>query len=393
MISYYGISNPSLQEAIINLCFYEDQSGVSIIDEAISNDALSGEQMRMLPMLFTKAPLHQFSTYSQSRIKGMYKHTLCRNHFLLLEAINFQKQLKLSGYKKVIFLKGVAHLLYAKKNLGQRPMADIDILIPEFINNIEKSLSFIEQENFEIKSFGAREVSIVNRKHSEFDIHWYLNHGALKKITIDKMIAKSITIKYLNYDLLVPCYEHQLAHLLVHGVFAPTLTYDARWIIDVLDLLSFNENINPDIFLDFINDFTLPSKIKHAIDLVLNHADPKLKFDRKSLEEVSKRIQSRKYFLEYFYDQKPRPNIAFFENKKNFSWVKSGICTHIIEPIMISRFNNVPFLKSLGLTLGFPPPSLGKIIYLIFDKIYQRLFYKTFAINKKTLQNVRSKIK
>ena len=64
----------------------------------------------------------------------------------------------------------------------------------------------------------------------------------------------------------------------------------------------FFENFNY-IFLDFINDFTLPSKIKHAIDLVLNHADPKLKFDRKSLEEVSKRIQSRKYFLEYFHYQ------------------------------------------------------------------------------------------
>jgi hypothetical protein len=383
VISYYGVSNPTLQKAIIDLCFYGDNSGVHLIDEAIVSDTLSGEQLRMLPMVYLKSDLDNFSMYARSRIKGMYKHTLCRNHSLLVSGAEFQKKVYAAGYKKVIFLKGVAHLLYAKKNLGQRPMADIDILIPDFIEDIQKSMSFIEDEGYEIKSFGAREISVVDKNNNEFDIHWYLNHGALKKITVDKMLTKAVPITYLGNDILVPCYEHQLGHLFVHGVFAPTLTYDARWIIDIIDLLSFNEKIDPDIFLDFIEDFTLPSKIKYAIDLILNNVSPELQFDRESLEKISGKIQSGNHLLEYFYNQKPRPNLPFFENKKKYSWIKSGICTHIIEPMIVARHNKVSFYRSLALTFGFPPPPLGKVFLLMIDKIYQRLFYRTPSAIKK----------
>jgi hypothetical protein len=383
MISYYGVSNPALQKSIIDLCFYGNNAGVYLIDEAIINDTLSGEQLRMLPMFYIKSDLNNFSLIARSRIKGMYKHTLCRNHSLLVSGAMFQKKIYAAGYKKVIFLKGVAHLLYAKKNLGQRPMADIDILIPDFIENIQKSMSFIKDEGYEIKSFGVREVSIVDKNNNEFDIHWYLNHGALKKITVDKILSKSVTINYLGNDILVPCYEHQLAHLLVHGIFASTLTYDARWVVDVVDLLSLNEQINPEIFLDFIADFTLPSKIKYGIDLILNNVNHELQFDRKSLEKISVKIQSKNHLLEFFYKQRPRPNINFFEEKNSYSWIKSGICTHIIEPLIISRYNKVPFKKSLGLTFGFPPPSMGKVLFLMLEKIFQRLFHRARSIISK----------
>ena len=380
MISYYGVSNPKLQEAFINLLFYSNHSGVSIIDKAVLNDALSDEQLRMLPFVFTKTKLHEFSPYTRSRIRGMYKHTLCRNHYLILKAIEFQKKLNAKGYQKIIFLKGIAHLLYLKENLGQRPMADIDILIPDFVEDIEKSKVFIKDEGFEIKSFGIREVSIVDKNNNEFDIHWYLNHGALKKITVDKILSKSKTINYLGNYILVPCYEHQLAHLFVHGTFAPTLTYDARWVVDILDLLSFNEKIDPNIFLDFIEDFTLPSKIKYGIDLILKNVDKKFQFDRKSLEEISTKIQSRNYLFEYFYNQKPRPNIPFSEVKNSYSWIKSGICTHIIEPLIINQYNKVSFFKSLGFTFGFPPPSLPKVFFLLIIKIFQRLISRVRLI-------------
>lgn len=380
MISYHGVSNPALQKAIIDLCFYGDNSGIRFIDEGIVNDTLSGEQLRMLPMIYVKSDLNHFSLLARSRIKGMYKHTLCRNHSLLLSGIEFQKKIHAAGYKKVIFLKGVAHLLYLKENLGQRPMADIDILIPDFVEDIEKSKVFIKDEGFEIKSFGIREVSIVDKNNNEFDIHWYLNHGALKKITVDKILSKSKTINYLGNYILVPCYEHQLAHLFVHGTFAPTLTYDARWVVDILDLLSYNEKIDPSIFLNFIEDFTLPSKIKYGIDLILKNVDKKFQFDRKSLEEISTKIQSRNYLLEYFYNQKPRPNIPFSEVKNSYSWIKSGICTHIIEPLIINQYNKVSFFKSLGFTFGFPPPSLPKVFFLLIIKIFQRLISRVRLI-------------
>ena len=73
MISFYGDANPELQRAIIDFCFCQKKDGVPIIDQAIINDSLSGEQLRMLPLIYTKSSILEFSTFSQSRIKGMYK--------------------------------------------------------------------------------------------------------------------------------------------------------------------------------------------------------------------------------------------------------------------------------------------------------------------------------
>lgn len=392
MIEFYGQANPRLQKAIINLCFYNDSSGIALIDKAIIDDKLSGEQVRMLPLLYNKTSLERFSTFSRSRIRGMYKHTLSRNHLLLIEAIKFKKKLNASGYEKVLFLKGAALLFYEQRNFGQRPMADIDVLVPDFSDDFDKAISFINNFNYKINSCGLREVSIVNDKKIEFDIHWYLAHGALKKRTVDKMLGRAIKVHYYDTDILVPCYEHQLAHLIVHGVFAPTLTYDARWVIDAIDLLSYKHRIDPNVFLDFVEDFTFPSKIKYGIDLIVENIKSNTLINKKALREISENIKPANNWLGYFYNQKARPNLAFSEDKKQNSWIKSGICTHIIEPIIVARYNRRSYLESFALALKFPPPSICQAFYLLFIKIYSRFFYRLSIILKISQKKILKKI-
>ena len=75
----------------------------------------------------------------------MYKHTLYRNHLLLSKAIDINNKLKLFGFEPVIFIKGIPSILANKKYLGQRPMSDIDLLVPAFNNDFQKSIAFIKE--------------------------------------------------------------------------------------------------------------------------------------------------------------------------------------------------------------------------------------------------------
>lgn len=376
MISFYGDANPELQRAIIDFCFCQKKDGVPIIDQAIINDSLSGEQLRMLPLIYTKSSILEFSTFSQSRIKGMYKYTLFRNHSLLVSALKIHGQLKKSGYETIIFLKGVASILTNEKHLGQRPMADIDLLVPEFSENIEKSLEFIKENGYLTTSYGSKEVTLRDKESNEYDVHWYLNNGALKKITVEKILRHATIVTYRNVNLMVPCAEHQLAHTILHGLFSSTLTFDGRWVIDVLEQLHNIKKIDHELFLDFISDFTLPSKIKFGLRLILAKCPDDALNHKEALVLISNRIDHKNKILQYFYNQKPRPNVIFQQDKKINCWIKSGICTHIIEPLMISKYNQVSFFKALGLTFKFPPPNFKSSILLLLNKIYQRLKHR-----------------
>ena len=305
----------------------------------------------------------------------MYKHTLYRNHLLLSKAIDINNKLKLFGFEPVIFIKGIPSILANKKYLGQRPMSDIDLLVPAFNNDFQKSIAFIKENNYSIRSFGCKELTITDPKGTEYDIHWYLNNGALKKATAKKLFKHSTAISYQGSTLTLPCFEHRLALVILHGVFSSTLTYDARWVIDTLELLTEQQQLDADIFLDFICDFTLPAKIKYGIDLIVTHCPPELTINQKALIAISQRINAKNPFLDFFYDHKPRPNLEFIDNKKGSSWIKSGICTHIIEPVIIAKNNQVNLLEAIGLTVQFPPPSLFNIIKLIVTKIFQRIVY------------------
>ena len=131
MISLFGVTKSEQLRALSEICFNPAVEKISykIVDEAIQTDSLSREQYRVLPLLYSKADLNQFSEFTATKIKSSHKHTLYRNHLLLHRAIKFKEALEEAGFAKSIFLKGVAHSLRASAGIGSRPMVDIDILV------------------------------------------------------------------------------------------------------------------------------------------------------------------------------------------------------------------------------------------------------------------------
>jgi hypothetical protein len=227
MISLYGVTKSEQLRALIEICFNPSVEKISyqLVDEGIQTDTLSGEQYRVLPLLYNKADLNQFSEFTASKIKSAHKHTLYRNHLLLHRAIKFKEALEEAGFTKSIFLKGVAHSLRAGSGIGSRPMVDIDILVKDLHKKPQQFLRLLEQHEFKVIGSSSRSLTAISPEGFEFDVHWYLSDWALSDELVDNLFDNADSIIFRGQKFLVPCIEHHFIQVLAHGVLNPSLTF------------------------------------------------------------------------------------------------------------------------------------------------------------------------
>lgn len=391
MISIYGIANSNLNKILIKLCFGKEDNintnDLIILNLAIVDDRLSGEQLRVLPLLYTNINIFKYkelSDFAKSRIKSIYKHTFYRNNIILNKANKLQKLFEHSYFKNnnLIFIKGIPSVLF-NNNLGCRPMADIDILVPYLLNNQYKALELFNN-HYTIKSSSIRSITLLDKDNFEYDLHWLLNDWALKQVSIDKLLKYSKHIKYNNNIYNIPCIEHHLAIVLAHGVFSANLLYDARWVIDVLAILSYikqnNINFNIDLFSDFINDFSATSVLYKYIQQLYKELPKDLNIDYDLLYKLNIKIKKSNFIINYLYVLKPVPNIPDIIKPNKTNWIKAVIKILVLNPIIIYKNNNYSFKNIYGSILSFPVRPIYIILFELLKKIVFKLPYVFFNI-------------
>lgn len=375
MISLYGVTKSAQLRALIDICFNPNVEKISyqLVDEAIQTDALSGEQYRVLPLLYSKSDLNQFSEFTATMIKSAHKHTLYRSHLLLHRAIKFQEALDKAGFAKSIFLKGVAHSLRAQSGIGSRPMVDIDILVKDLQNKPEKILHLLEQHQFKILGTSSRSLTALSPEGFEFDIHWFLSDWALSADLVDHLFEHANSIFFKGQKFLVPCIEHHFIHVLGHGVLNPSLTFDARWVIDVLTILTENKHLNIDRLVDFGNQFNARSQLKEALQLLANETPQSIDIDRNFFIQSAKKIKKESYLVKWLFNEQPRAANINAYTKARLPWVKIVLRNHVYTPLYIWLYNNVPLSNAIGLSLSFPPLSIFQSVKAILRKVLQKL--------------------
>jgi hypothetical protein len=374
MISLFGVTKSEQLRALIEICFNPNVEKMSylLVDEAIQTDTLSGEQYRVLPFLYSKSDLNQFSEFTATKIKSAHKHTLYRNHLLLHRAIKFQEMLYKAGFTKSIFLKGVAHSLRSVSGIGSRPMVDIDILVKDLQNKPDKILNLLEQHHFKILDTSSRSLTALSPEGYEFDIHWYLSEWALSAELVDKLFKYADRIVFRGHTFLVPCIEHHFMHVLGHGVLNPSLTFDARWAIDVLTILTENKHLNSDRLVDFANQFNAKSTLKEALQLLANETPQSIAVDRKLCILTANQIKKESYVVRWLFNEQPRTNDINAYTKSRRTWLKIVLRNHVYVPLYVWLFNNVPLSNAIGLSLSFPPLPIFQSFKTLFRKVLQK---------------------
>lgn len=383
MISALGV-HPEIQNVLLRACFsnkfsYED---FSYLDDLIHSDSLSAEQLRILPLLYKNIDLQRFSKFTQSRISGIYKHTLYRNTLLLDRAHQFAIQVALEGYGTPIFLKGIPNLLSGPKDIGIRPMADIDLLIPELWQKLTSFNQWMIYSNAQLKGGGIRSVTFKSKEGFEFDVHWYLHDFALRQHTVDLLVRHLQYKKYRGVTFMVPCPEHHLAHLIAHGMATPTLTYDARWVFDVLFFLQNNQELRIDLFKEFCDDFCCPNLVADGINLIVKELPSHIEFNRDLMLLLSNSLRVNSSLLDYLFKQTPIPNIPIENRSPKLSEWLLNIFRQFVNIYFVSRHNQISLAQSFVLTFsnGIETHFNHKFLIRFLNKILKRLPFMFLGI-------------
>ena len=229
---------------------------------------------RLLPLLFHNLKKHDVVHPVMDRLKGLYRHAWYNNHRLFFELSGILKCLHAAGIPTMV-LKGAALTVQVYKNHAIRPMADIDILVPQdraILANalltragwapladrpLEKDLKYRHSLNF------------ANTDGFEFDLHWHpvkdSSIVASERQYDAAFWRNAVPIKIVEEPTLAPDRPEALLLSVVHGSWG-NIVPPIRWIADAVYLIdAFNGRTDWDRFISLVRHYSVPHLADHAL--------------------------------------------------------------------------------------------------------------------------------
>lgn len=375
MVSIFGLTKQDNLRAFMEVCFNPATNEIfyATLDEAITRDDLSGEQYRLLPLLYCRSDISKFSEATRSKIASAYKHTLYRNHMMLERAHRFQTTLADAGFVPPIFMKGLPYVLRTQDGVGSRPMADVDLLIPQLFLRAQDFSDLLSLHQFKEVGSGLRSMTTVSPEGFEFDIHWYLSEWALSQDLVNSLVFHSNQIQFRGVSYHVPCVEHQLVHTLGHGVLNPPLACDARWSIDVLAMLTEYKNFDVEKTIEFANKFEARSKLKDGFMALYQQTPEGIGIDHLMLRNIANNIVSDNKIVRWVFNFKINPGVKKSKVPIRSLWFRHMVTCYLYSPFVLRFKNGLALSKSVRLSQSFKPVSLVFVMKSLAIKVARRL--------------------
>jgi hypothetical protein len=376
----FGYANPELQKVLLELCFSDYTAKqdfrfprLKALDLALQKDILSGEQLRILPLLYRSTSIASMSSESITKIVGIYKHTFCRNNLMLHRLGQVQAAFNQAGFSPMIGLKGLPAIIYLEEGIGARPMADVDVLIPSIHQRPKEALSILTDLGYKKKYSDFRCIAMSSPENFELDLHWYIHDWALGQELVNVIAQKTRPQIFQSQIFLIPCVEHHLAHTIAHGVLTKTLTYDARWVFDVIGVLRQAKQINFDRFAEFANQVAAPQLVRNALSALLADLPQSIQIDREQLRKLKSAVMTNSKLVSWLYQQTPVPNI-----NTHYLWstrtdrIKAMLINYVWMPKYVYKCYGLTFFQYWRWLGQFPPVGHSQAIWLFFKKLILR---------------------
>ena len=200
---------------------------------------------RLLPLLFCNLKKHDVDHPIMHRLKGIYRHAWYNNHKLFFELSRILRCINAAGVPTMV-IKGAALTVMVYKNFAIRPMADIDILVPEdrveLTNRLLNRAGWSSPSNLPVKRiFKFRHsLGFQNCQGLEFDLHWhpvrYSRIIASEKHHHDAFWENALPIKIVDEPTLAPGLPESLFLTIIHSAWSNQIP-PIRWIPDAIYLI------------------------------------------------------------------------------------------------------------------------------------------------------------
>jgi Uncharacterised nucleotidyltransferase len=170
-------------------------------------------------------------------LKNNYRLTWMQNQRVMLKVTEAVAALQAEGIETIL-LKGLAMGLVYYQDLGVRPTADGDVLVPT--KDLKRAVEILKKDpyNYQINPLDHSLSRYIHAAHLfdndrfDFDIHWhllFLNNTPAADAPFWR--DKKPFVLHNNTPTTVLSPTHQVLHNLVHGNF-PDPTPAIRWVAD-----------------------------------------------------------------------------------------------------------------------------------------------------------------
>ena len=211
-------------------------------DSAMDN--LDEGSYRLLPLVYRNLKAQGIQHRLMGTLKGLYRRAWYENQLLFHRTAGVLESLRKAGIPTLL-LKGAALALEYYKDLGARPMSDLDFLVPE--EKAVAACALLEAAGWRRTTAAPAKLtaSFLRARHAlgmeheaggKIDLHWHVLYwtcfpGADRDFWADSVPADLLgeTTRTLNP-------ADQLLHACVHGVDWNEVS-PVRWIPDALAVM------------------------------------------------------------------------------------------------------------------------------------------------------------
>jgi hypothetical protein len=270
-----------LQQLLLDACLLDDERALRAYAEwrsLVDFDRLDAGSYRMLPLLWKRMSALGIDDSLREKLKGVYRKTWYFNGLAIPKAARVLELLAASGVPAMVF-KGVALTLGHYRDLGARPMGDIDVAVPRAL--ARKAVEILVEHgwipeitpltgarvagssavsrwtvgprpagDFDDDYFDARHAHGFTRgSDAQLDLHWFLLQGNCEAGVDDSVWADARPLVVAGVSALTLSPEDHLLLLLAHGARWNPIP-PVRWVADAVTLIRAEPQLSWNTFVD-----------------------------------------------------------------------------------------------------------------------------------------------
>lgn len=199
-------------------------------------DGLDANTGRLFPLVYRRLAAAGVDDEDLGRLKGIYRHWWYRNQMLLARARTVVDLLEEGGMPTML-LKGCALGPLYYRDMGTRPMTDVDVVVPR--ERAVEALALLERTGWRAQRAAPADPRIVTRvQHAEahtgpeseaLDLHWQVLR---QPVAQEDFWEHSVPLEVNDLSTRTLCAADHVVHGCVHG--ADGGMEGVRWVPDVV---------------------------------------------------------------------------------------------------------------------------------------------------------------
>jgi Uncharacterised nucleotidyltransferase len=200
-------------------------------------DRADADSQRLLPLVYRNLSAAGLRVADEARLKGVYRAWWYRNQLFLRLAGEALQTLHAAGLRTML-LKGAALCVDYYDDMGARPMADLDVMVPP--QSAATAMALLDAEGWRTgpgwRAGSPEAADAVRLLHGEsfhrgdvnFDLHWHVLRQPLER---EDFWEHSIPAELGPHSTRVLCAADQIVNACDHG--ADPARTPIRWAADV----------------------------------------------------------------------------------------------------------------------------------------------------------------